>query len=58
MNLTKETLNASKNHINLKKKAIESIVARPSKVIPSELQAEEGSANRRLKNAQCTFINV
>ena len=60
MNLTKERLNASKNHIILKKKAMESIMARPSKVIRSELQpcAEESSANGRLTNAQCTFINV
>ena len=60
MNLTIERLNASKNCINLKKRATEYITTRPSKVICSELQscAEESSANRRLKNAQCTFINV
>ena len=38
MNLTKERLNASKNRINLKKKATESITSRPSKVIRSVLQ--------------------
>ena len=50
MNLTKERLNASKNRINLKKKATESITARPSKVIRLELQpcAEESSAIGRL----------
>ena len=60
MNQSKERLNASKTCINLKKKVTESITARPSKVIRSELQpcAEESSANGRLKNAQCTFINV
>ena len=55
MNPTKERLNANKNRINLKKKATESITARPSKVIRSELQR---CAEERLKNAQCTFINV
>ena len=38
MNLTKERMNAQQNRINLKKKATESITARPIKVIRSELQ--------------------